>query len=154
MSDFPKGLTKVFIGSDHAGFELKQKLIERFQKLVIFEDCGTNSTESCDYPVFAKAVSEKVLKSPGALGLLICGTGIGMSIAANKVKGIRAACVSEAFSAKMAREHNDAQILCLGARVIGEEKAAESFKAFLDAKLDTTNPRHQRRIELMKEMEK
>jgi ribose 5-phosphate isomerase B len=145
---------KLFIASDHAGFELKAQLTQRFQKEYEVQDLGTDSKESCDYPLFAKKLSEALLKDSGALGLLICGTGVGMSIAANKIHGIRATCVSEPLSARMSREHNQANVLCLGARVIDINKAEECLRAFLNAKFDTSNPRHQRRVEQINELEK
>jgi len=145
----------IFIGSDHAGFELKARLLTYLQsKGIAVGDKGTNSSESCDYPQFAKVVCDAVLANPGSLGLLICGSGIGMSIAANKVRGIRAAVVSDPISARLSREHNDCQVLCLGARIISAEKAIECLEAFLGAKFDTQNPRHQRRVDQMSEMEK
>ncbi len=134
----------IFVACDHAGLELKQALMAKLPNLN-WQDLGTNSAESVDYPDFAKKCSEKILENPAALGLLICGTGIGMSIAANKIHGIRAAAVSEAFSARMAREHNEAQILCLGARVVDADKAAECLEAFMKAKVDSSE-RHARRV--------
>ncbi len=136
---------------DHAGLDLKQALLAKLSKLN-WHDLGTNSTESVDYPDFAKKCAEKVLANPAALGLLICGTGIGMSIAANKIHGIRAAAVSEAFSARMAREHNEAQILCLGARVVDVDRAAECVEAFLNAKVDSSE-RHARRVAKLMKLE-
>lgn len=144
---------KILIASDHAGVELKAETIRRFQKDLNIEDLGTDSVESCDYPIFAKKLCEQLLKTPMSLGILICGTGVGMSIAANKIRGIRAACVSEAFSARMAREHNQANVLCMGARVVNADVAEECVRAFLNAKFDTSNPRHQRRVDLIKDME-
>lgn len=144
----------IFVGSDHAGFELKNQLLEFLKsKKLKTEDCGTTSAESCDYPVYAKIVSENVLKTPGAFGLLICGSGIGMSIAANKINGIRAAVAGDPKSAALAREHNNAQILCLGARILSLEMAKKCLEAFLEAKFDTSNSRHQRRIDLIAKME-
>ncbi|PIR22293.1 MAG: ribose 5-phosphate isomerase B [Deltaproteobacteria bacterium CG11_big_fil_rev_8_21_14_0_20_45_16] len=143
----------LFWGADHAGFELKQKLIEHFKKKIICEDLGTNSSESCDYPDFAESVAKKVLDNSGSLGVLICGTGLGMSMAANKVHGIRAGAVSETFSAEMARRHNDAQILCVGSRVLSFDKARECIEAFLATELDIENPRHLRRIHKIQRIE-
>jgi ribose 5-phosphate isomerase B len=133
-----------FIASDHAGLELKQALLDKLGSMN-WMDLGTNSTESCDYPDFARLCAEAVRSHPGSLGVLICGTGVGMAIAANKVRGVRAASVSEAFSAKMAREHNQAQILCLGSRVISVDQAIACVEAFVKAKPDTTD-RHARRV--------
>lgn len=143
----------IFIGADHAGFKLKQSILKKFQDEIDLTDMGTNSEESTDYPIWAAHVCDKILRNPGALGILICGTGIGMSIAANKVTGIRAAAVSEAVSARMAREHNDAQVLCLGARIISSRKAFECIRAFLSARFDTSHPRHKRRLELIARLE-
>jgi ribose 5-phosphate isomerase B len=144
----------LFIGSDHAGFELKSQILGalRAQKKTI-EDCGTDSDQSCDYPVIAKKLTDKILKNSGALGILICGSGVGMSIAANKVKGIRAACVSEPRSAALCRQHNNAHVLCLGARIVSFETAMECVNAFLSAQFESSHPRHQRRIDQMTEME-
>jgi len=143
----------LFWGADHAGFELKQQLIEHFKKKLICEDLGTDSLESCDYPDLAEAVAKRVLSEPGSLGVLICGTGLGMSMAANKVHGIRAGAVSESFSAEMARRHNDAQILCVGSRVVSFDKARDCVEAFLSAEFDTENPRHLRRIQKIQKIE-
>lgn len=138
---------KLFVGSDHAGFELKENLKEVFSSKLEIEDLGTYSSESCDYPDFAEKVANAVLQNPGSFGLLICGTGVGMSIAANKIKGVRAACVSEEKSAALAREHNDAQILCLGARIIELEQAKKCLESFLKAQFESEHERHRRRIE-------
>ena len=136
---------KIFIGSDHGGYNLKEKIKEVFSQIGYeFEDMGANSLESCDYPVYAKKVCEKVLETEGR-GILVCGTGIGMSIAANKVHGIRAAVCGDAFSAKATREHNDANVLCMGARVISEAKALEITDIFLDTPF-SKDERHIRRI--------
>ena len=111
---------KVSIGSDHGGYELKLEVIEHLKKRG-FEvtDVGTDSPASCDYPIYAKKVTEDIQSKNADLGILICGTGIGMSMAANKEPGIRAALCHDTFSAKATREHNDANILCMGARVVG-----------------------------------
>jgi ribose 5-phosphate isomerase B len=143
----------LFIASDHAGFELKEKIRERLKGHMEAEDLGVHSTEACDYPLLAKAVAEKIMSHPGSLGILICGSGIGMSIAANKFKGIRAACVSESKSAELARQHNNANILCFGARIIDIEQAMQCLNAFLNAKFDTTSPRHQKRIDQISSFE-
>jgi len=120
----------IAMGSDHAGYEMKLVLAEHLKERGYdVKDFGTYSTESCDYPDFAKAVAKAVADGEAERGILVCGTGIGMSIAANKVKGIRAAVLSDEFSAQATREHNDANILCLGARVIDNDKAI-SFLTF------------------------
>jgi ribose 5-phosphate isomerase B len=134
-------------GSDHAGFQLKQALIAQLRALgdeVV--DVGAEGEQpSVDYPDFAERVARAVVAEPGVLGVLCCGSGIGVSIAANKVAGVRAACVSEAYSAEMARRHNDANVLCMGERVIGPGAAEEAVRAFRDARFE--GGRHQRRVD-------
>ncbi|MBE6016089.1 MAG: ribose 5-phosphate isomerase B [Lachnospiraceae bacterium] len=123
----------IAMGSDHAGYEMKLVLAEHLKERGYdVKDFGTYSTESCDYPDFAKAVAKAVADGEAERGILVCGTGIGMSIAANKVKGIRAAVLSDEFSAQATREHNDANILCLGARVIDNDKAIKLLDIFMD----------------------
>lgn len=134
----------IFVACDHAGLDLKKALIAKLVRLN-WQDLGTHSSESCDYPDLARACAEKIVENPAALGILICGTGIGMSIAANKIHGVRAAAVSEIFSARMAREHNQAQILCLGSRVVEVDRAVECVEAFINAKVDSSE-RHARRV--------
>jgi ribose 5-phosphate isomerase B len=135
----------IAIASDHAGVELKETL-KREIAVLGFEakDFGAHSNESVDYPDFAHALSEWVEKNNGR-GVLICGSGIGMSIAANRHKGVRAALCQDASQATLARQHNDANVLCLGARVVNEKTAAECVKAFLTTKFE--GGRHQRRVE-------
>ena len=116
----------IAVGSDHAGYELKKELIRHLESRGYdIRDYGTDSTKSCDYPDYAKKVAKAVADGTAQSGLLVCGTGIGMSIAANKVPGIRAAVLSDEFSAQATREHNDANILCLGARVLDTPKAVK-----------------------------
>ena len=140
-------MTKWYTGSDHAGYRLKEALIAALAALgdeVI--DLGASGPEpSVDYPDFAERVGLAVVAEEGALGLLCCGSGIGISIAANKITGVRAACVSEAYSAEMARRHNDANILCMGERVIGPGAAEEALRAFRAASFE--GGRHQRRVD-------
>ena len=140
---------KVAIGCDHGGLDLKDTvksvLIELGHEI---DDQGCNSSESVDYPNFANAVSLLVKDGKCERGILICGTGIGMSMAANRITGIRAALCHEMFSARMSREHNDANILCLGARVIGQGLAAEIVRTWMTT--DFAGGRHQRRIEMFK----
>jgi len=140
---------KVAIGCDHGGPDLKDTvksvLIELGHEI---DDQGCNSSESVDYPNFANAVSSLVKDGKCERGILICGTGIGMSMAANRITGIRAALCHEMFSARMSREHNDANILCLGARVIGQGLAAEIVRTWMTT--DFAGGRHQRRIEMFK----
>ena len=140
---------KVAIGCDHGGLDLKDTvksvLIELGHEI---DDQGCNSSESVDYPNFANAVSSLVKDGKCERGILICGTGIGMSMVANRIPGIRAALCHEMFSARMSREHNDANILCLGARVIGQGLAAEIVRTWMTT--DFAGGRHQRRIEMFK----
>ena len=140
---------KVAIGCDHGGLDLKDTvksvLIEFGHEI---DDQGCNSSESVDYPNFAKAVSLLVKEGECERGILICGTGIGMSMAANRIPGIRAALCHEMFSARMSREHNDANVLCLGARVIGQGLAAETVRTWMTT--DFAGGRHQRRIDMFK----
>ena len=125
---------KVIIGCDHAGYNLKLQIIEHLkEKGVEYVDVGTDSPASCHYPDFAHALCAKVQAGEAPVGILICGTGVGMSMAANKHRGIRAACCSDTFSARLTREHNDANVLCFGERVIGAGLAADLVDAFLDA---------------------
>jgi ribose 5-phosphate isomerase B len=137
---------KYYIGVDHAGFEIKPFVIEYLQKKGIeVEDLGTYSSESVDYPDFAHKVARAVLENEGTKGILICGSGIGMSLAANKHKGIRAALCHNHYTAKMARLHNDANILCFGARIVGLGVIESILDAWLESKFE--GGRHQRRVE-------
>lgn len=143
---------KIGIGSDHGGYELKEYIKEYFDKENIdYIDYGTNSTESVDYPDFGKKVSEAVVSKEVDRGIVICGTGIGISIACNKVKGIRCALCSDTYSARMSREHNDANVLALGARVLGKDLALEIVSTWLKA--DFAGGRHARRVEKISEIE-
>jgi ribose 5-phosphate isomerase B len=136
----------IAIGSDHGGFDLKKKLIGYLeQKNIEYKDFGTYSCDSCDYPDIALEVAKQVAQNKFEKGILICGTGIGMSIAANKVKGIRAALCHDVYSAKMCRRHNDANILACGARVIGEGLFLEIVDAFFNT--DFEGGRHKIRID-------
>lgn len=144
----------LFVGADHAGFALKSKLLKRLQeKQISFEDLGTDSEDSCDYPFYAVEVANRVMERQGNFGLLICGTGIGMSITANKISGIRAACVSEAQSAEFSRRHNDAQILCMGGRIVSEDVAWNCLEVFLNTPFDEDHPRHRRRLQEIERLE-
>ena len=133
---------KLYIASDHAGFALKSKLCDRFESLV---DLGTNSEESVDYPDFAHKLTNEVLKDAGNLGILICGTGVGMSMAANRVKGIRAGLVSNNEIARLIRQHNNANVLVLPGRFMDEEEAKKSVKTFIETEFEAG--RHQARID-------
>lgn len=137
---------KVAIGCDHGGLELKQAIVETLKALEIsVEDMGTHDRNSCDYPDFAQRVAQAVVEGRCQQGVLICGTGIGMSMAANKIAGIRAALCNEVFSAKMARAHNDANILCIGARVVGPGVADEIVRAYFTGSFE--GGRHARRVQ-------
>lgn len=137
----------IAIASDHAGFALKEKIKKHLEELK-FEVCdfGTENEESCDYPVFAKKACEAVVSGQCDRAILVCGTGIGMSMAANKVKGIRAAVCTETFAAKYTRLHNDANVLCMGARVIGEGVAIEITDTFITTEFE--GGKHKRRIDM------
>lgn len=138
---------KVAIGCDHGGIDLKKDIIAVLRELGHeVEDQGSNSSDSVDYPSFARAVSTLVQAGECERGILICGTGIGMSMAANRIPGIRAALCHEMFSARMSREHNDANILCLGARVTGPGLAQEIVRTWMTS--DFSGGRHQRRIDM------
>ena len=142
----------IAIGSDHGGFELKTHIIKylKEQGIELF-DFGTYTEDSCDYPDIAEKVSKAVANSEYEKGILICGTGIGISIAANKVDGIRAALCGDVYSAKMTRKHNDANILCLGGRVTGRELAFMICDTFLSEEFE--GGRHQNRIEKIHALE-
>ena len=146
-------MKKIAIACDHGGYELK-KDIKKHLTSRGFEVCdfGCDSTQSVDYPDYALPASQAVAKGECDLGILICGTGIGMSLCANKVKGIRAACCSDTFSARMTRMHNDANILCFGARVVGLGLATDMVDLFLDTPFE--GERHSARIEKMMNIEK
>ena len=143
--------TMIGIGSDHGGFNLKNEIIKYLeQNNISFKDYGTYSTEAVDYPVYAKKVANDVANGTLDKGILICGTGIGISIAANKVKGVRAALCHDVFSAKATREHNDANILTMGERVLGAGLALEIVKSFLDTPF-SNDERHIKRINMIEE---
>ena len=144
---------KIVIGCDHAATELKETVKAHIQKSGYeVVDVGTYTSDSCHYPTYAHAACEKILNGECALGILICGTGIGMSMAANKHKGIRAACCSDTFSARLTREHNDANILCFGARVVGVGLALDLVDAFLGAEY-LNNGNHVTRVAMLKDIE-
>jgi ribose 5-phosphate isomerase B len=143
---------KIALGADHAGFELKQKIKQHLiGKGLQVEDKGTTSLESVDYPDFARRVGEDVVQKRADLGILVCGTGIGMAISANKVPGIRAANVSTEFEAQMAREHNDANVLTLGARVLEEPVAFRLVDKWLETQF--AGGRHQLRVDKIMNIE-
>jgi ribose 5-phosphate isomerase B len=139
---------KIVIGSDHAGFEMKEKLVAHLKSLGLdLEDAGTGSSESCDYPEFGEKVARAVASGAADAGVLVCGSGIGMSMAANKVAGVRALVCDEPLSARMSRLHNNANVLCLGGRMIGVEMAKEILNVWLNTEFE--GGRHQRRVELL-----
>lgn len=139
------------IGCDHGGYELKQEIIQYLKKNnIAYRDFGCDSTEAVDYPVYAKKVANAVVNGECEQGILICGTGIGISIAANKIKGIRAALCHDCFSAQATREHNNANILAMGARVIGAGLALKVVETFLNTKF-SEEERHKNRIQQIEE---
>ena len=139
---------KIALGCDHGGLEIKNAIIEDLKnKGVECIDFGTTTTDSVDYPVYAKKVCAAVQSGECVLGILCCGTGIGMSMTANKQKGIRAAVLSDAFSAEMTRRHNNANVLCLGGRVIDSAKAVELANIFVNTPYE--GGRHDKRIAMM-----
>ena len=143
---------KLIIGSDHGGFELKKSIIEYLDKEgIAYTDAGTHTSERCDYPVIAKKVAEAVAAGEYDRGILLCGTGIGIGIAVNKVHGIRAALCHDMFSAEYCRRHNDANILTMGGRVIGPGLAIEIVRLFLTTGFD--GGRHAERLNMVKEMD-
>lgn len=143
---------KIGIGNDHSALEMKAEIIDLLkEKGHEIIDYGTDSSESCDYPVYGEKVARAVAAGEVDQGILICGTGLGMALAANKVKGIRAAVCSEPFTAKMARAHNNCNILSFGARVIGPELAKMIVETWLDTEFE--GERHQRRVDLITAIE-
>jgi ribose 5-phosphate isomerase B len=144
---------KIAIGSDHAGFNLKNRLRDLLRaEGHEVEDCGTDSPESSDYPDYAQKVGRSVVAGDSELGVLCCGTGVGIGMAANKIRGVRAAAVSEPVSARLARSHNDANVVCVGERIVGPEVAAEIVKVFLETHF-SEGERHKRRIEKISALE-
>lgn len=144
---------KIAIGSDHAGFEDKERVKKQLEELGFeYEDVGTNSTESVDYPIYAQKVAEKVASGEVQQGLLICGSGNGMQIAANKIRGVRAALAWNEETARLARQHNDANVLSVPARMISPEEVSKVVKSYLAAKFE--GGRHARRVEEISELEK
>jgi len=145
-------MEKIAIGSDHAGFGLKEEILGLLKGLDIdIVDCGTNTTESVDYPDFGARVSELVSSGEAERGILVCGTGLGMSMVANKYPNVRAALCNDLFSAKMSRLHNDANILVMGGRVIGKDLAAEILKVWLNTPFE--GDRHLKRLNKIKKIE-
>ncbi|WP_338865267.1 ribose 5-phosphate isomerase B [Myxococcus stipitatus] len=143
---------KVILASDHAGLELRQELVAVLrERNVAHEDVGPFAKDSVDYPDFAARVTRAVTSGEATLGVLVCGTGIGMSIVANKYQGIRAALCTTEFEARMSRAHNDANVLCLGQRVVGAGVGRAILEAFLDTAF--SGGRHERRVQMIREVE-
>lgn len=143
---------KIVIGSDHRGVEIKRRLVSVLQSMgheVL--DIGTDGAESVDYPDFAYEVAKRVGNHGMDRGLLVCGTGIGMSITANKVRGVRAACCQDVLTAEMCRRHNDANVLCLSADLLGEDQMAQMIRIFLETPFE--GGRHARRVEKISKIE-
>ena len=142
----------IAIGSDHGGFDLKQRVIKYLEENHIpYQDMGCGSKDSCDYPVFGHAVAKAVADGQCDKGIVICTTGIGISISANKIKGIRCALCSDTLSAKMTRLHNEANVLALGAGIVGENLGLEIVDTFLNTPF-SNEERHQRRVDLIEEI--
>lgn len=142
---------KIAIGSDHGGYLLKEEIKKYFDKEHIkYNDFGTNSLDSVDYPDYAKKVSNEVVKQNFDFGILICGTGIGISIAANKIKGVRAALVYDEITAKLAKQHNNANIITLGGRTTTAEKAISIINSYMN---ETFEQRHQQRLDKISKLE-
>lgn len=138
----------IAIGCDHGGYELKLEIVKHLtERGFEIKDLGCNDTNSCDYPIYAKAVADSVASGESELGILVCGTGIGMSMAANKVEGVRAALCADCFSAQATREHNNANVLCLGARTLGPGLALMIVDYFVDTPF-SNDDRHIRRINM------
>ncbi len=143
----------IVIGNDHAGPELKHEVVEHLKERGIkVTDLGIGKNEKIDYPIIAHELASFIAQGKADLGILICGTGVGVSIVANKVKGIRAACVSEPFSAKLSRQHNNANILCFGSRVVGSELAKMIVDEFIDASF--LGDRHANRVAMIDDFDK
>lgn len=144
---------KIAIGNDHTAVEMKQEMV-KFLEEQGYEviNLGTDSSDSCDYPVYGEKVGRAVADGMADLGIAICGTGVGISLAANKVKGIRACVCSEPYTAKLSRMHNDSNVLAFGARVVGVEMAKMITQEWLNAKFE--GGRHQRRVDLIMDIEK
>lgn len=143
----------IAIGSDHGGYALKREIMKQLdEKKIEYKDFGTYSEESCDYPVYAEKVCRAIVSGEFEKGLLFCGTGVGISISANKVNGIRAVVCSDYYSAKYSRLHNNANVLCLGGRVVGAGLAGELVDVFLNTEFE--GGRHSKRVGLIAEIEK
>lgn len=139
---------KIAIGSDHAGYRLKEELAKKLEEAgYAVENVGTHGTESCDYPDFGRKVAAKVGDGECGRGVLVCGSGVGMSMVANKVRGVRAVNCTEPLSARLSRLHNDSNVLCIGERLVGSLMAWEILDAWLDTEFE--GGRHQRRVDMI-----
>ncbi len=142
----------IAIGCDHGGYELKERVVKYLkEKNLAFQDMGCNSKDSCDYPVFGHAVAKAVADGTCETGIVICTTGIGISISANKIKGVRCALCGDTYSAKMTRLHNNANVLAMGAGIVGENLALEIVDTFLNTPF-SNEERHQRRVDLIEQL--
>ena len=146
-------MKKIIIACDHGGLELKNEIVMHLNKIgVEAVDIGTYTADSCNYPDYARALCSRIQSGEFELGILVCGTGIGMSMAANKHKGIRAACCSDTFSARMTRMHNNANVLCLGGRVVGAGLACDMVDLFINTEFE--GGRHEARVQMLCDIEK
>lgn len=151
MTTYPA--LRIAVGGDHAGFPLKKVVVELLgNQVATLIDCGTHDESSSDYPDFAEAVAREIVTGKADRGILVCGSGVGVSVAANKIKGIRASICHDTYSAHQGVEHDDMNVLCIGARVIGSELAFEIIRSFLGAKY-VPEERHARRLEKMLRLE-
>lgn len=142
----------ISIGCDHGGFDLKEVIVNYFKENNIeYNDVGCYSTESVDYPIYSYKVATEVSKEDSNLGIICCSTGIGVAIAANKVKKVRAATISDKFSAEMTRRHNNTNVLCLGGKILSNDEAIEIVKIFLNTEFE--GERHQRRVDMITDIE-
>lgn len=142
---------KIILGSDHAGLDLKEKIFQHLRENGFsIEDIGTYTPESVDYPLYAQKVARSVAEGNADRGILICGSGLGMCIAANRIPGVRAVPVSDPYAAKMSRRHNDSNVLCLGARFLGQDMAMEIVDTWLNESFE--GGRHQRRVAMMDQL--
>ena len=142
----------IALGADHGGYELKEAIKQHLEERgIAYRDFGTNSTASCDYPDYAAATCGAVTNGSSDFAILCCGTGVGMSMCANKIKGIRACCCSDSFSCEYTRRHNDANVLCFGARVVGSELAKMIVDEWINAEFE--GGRHQRRVDMIMAIE-
>jgi ribose 5-phosphate isomerase B len=148
----PANKPRIALGADHAGFQAKESIRKYLEAAgYVVDDAGTRSEESVDYPDFAAKVARRVQQGRDDLGILVCGTGIGMAMAANKIGGVRAAVAHDALTARMSREHNDANVLALGARVLNEQQIIEVTESFLAAQF--AGGRHQRRVDKISDLD-